>query len=64
MNVLGQDGGYAPIAPGPIDFSRRRQRNQYTKKIRKLPAGTKIRIQGLFLNLQDKTIKQSSVVSR
>jgi len=32
MNILGDDGGYAPIAPGPIDSSRRRVRNKYTQK--------------------------------
>lgn len=35
MNILGDDGGYAPIAPGPIDSSRRRPRNKYTKKIKR-----------------------------
>jgi len=37
MNILGQDGGYAPIAPGPIDAARRRTRHQYTKKIKRTP---------------------------
>ncbi len=39
MNILGEDGGYAPIAPGPIDSARRKQRHQYTLKIKK-PHGT------------------------
>ena len=35
MNILGQDGGYAPIAPGPIDAARRKSRHHYTKKIKR-----------------------------
>ena len=28
MNILGSDGGYAPIAPGPLDSSRGRGRGK------------------------------------
>lgn len=35
MNILGNDGGYAPIAPGPIDSARRKIRDQFTKKVKK-----------------------------
>jgi hypothetical protein len=35
MNIRGQDGGYAPVAPGPIDAARRKNRHQYTKKVKR-----------------------------
>jgi hypothetical protein len=35
MNIRGEDGGYAPVAPGPIDAARRKNRHQYTKKVKR-----------------------------
>jgi hypothetical protein len=63
MNILGEDGGYAPIAPGPIDSSRRRNRNKYTKKIKRtIHISPEVYTKLVQSFMEDKYIKPVAVI--
>jgi len=65
MNILGKDGGYAPIAPGPIDSARRRSRRQ-TKKIKRTVCITPELLNQILhnINSSEKSLTKVAVQSR